>query len=137
VAVEKSNTEDFTAEYTALSRKDRTRREAKLQKAYKKYLEKTVGHTVSRHKIKIDGQVLYTDLYDETTDDLIEVKSSNDRVTVRLALGQILDYARIIKPTHKTVVFPAKPVQGVVELLLDHQVCPVWQTADGEFAAEA
>lgn len=130
VPVEKSNTEHFVAEYKALSRKERTRTEAKLQKKYKKYLESTLNRTVCRHRISIDGQVLYTDLFDQTTEDLIEVKSSVDRNTMRLALGQILDYSAIVKPVHRTLLLPERPAVSLVNLLQTHNIKIVWW--DGE-----
>jgi hypothetical protein len=130
VPVEKSNKEHFDAECKALSKKERTRIEAKLQKKYRKHLESDLNRTVCRHQILIDGQTLYTDLYDETADDLIEVKSSTDRKTMRLALGQILDYAQILNPASRTLLVPNKPLQSVVVLFQSHNIRVVWW--DGE-----
>jgi hypothetical protein len=131
VPVEKSNAESFVAEYKALSRKERSRAEAKLQKKYRKHLESSLHRQVSRHQISIDGQLLYTDLYDETTDDLIEVKSSVDRNTMRLALGQILDYSSVVNPAHRTLVVPEEPKRGLLDLFRAHGVRVVWPEGDG------
>lgn len=130
IPVESHVAEDFAAEYKALGRQDRTRKEAKLQKRYEKYLKNTLGHEVCRHEIRIDSQVLYTDLFDETTDELIEVKSSIERSTMRLALGQILDYAQVLRPTHCAVLVPTEPAQGVIELFRHHGVRVVWRSGD-------
>ncbi|WP_210085557.1 hypothetical protein [Mycobacterium sp. OAE908] len=130
IPVEEQLTEDFAAEYKALSRKDRTRKEAKLQKRYERYLNNALRHKTCRHEICVDDQTLYTDLYDETIDDLIEVKSSVERSTMRLALGQILDYAKIINPTNRTILVPRRPVRGIIELFHHHGVRVVWR--DGQ-----
>lgn len=135
VPVENSYTEQFTAAYEAMAFADRTRREAALQRKYQEHLE-AQGHTVTRKRINVDGQTLYSDLYDEDTDDLIEVKSLNDRVTMRLALGQILDYAFIAKPAVLTVVVARRPTEGIIRLYQQHSVRVVWPNADGEFEPE-
>lgn len=135
VPVENSFTEQFSTAYQAMAAAERTRREATVQRKYQKYLE-AQGHTVTRKRIIVDGQTLYSDLYDEDADDLIEVKSLNDRVTMRLALGQILDYAFIVKPAILTVVVPKRPAEGIIRLYQKHSVRVVWPNAHGEFHSE-
>ncbi|MCX5044671.1 hypothetical protein OG921_16005 [Aldersonia sp. NBC_00410] len=130
IPVEKSSTESFVAEYKALSKKERTRTEAKLQKKYTDYLATAYDRVVCQHQIRIDGQTLYTDLYDEAMDELIEVKSSIDRNTMRLALGQILDYAEIVKPAHRTLVVPGRPGDSLLTLFHAHKIKVVWWNGD-------
>jgi hypothetical protein len=100
------------------------------------YLE-AKGHKLSRHQIASDGTYLYTDIYDATTDDLIEVKSSTDRVTMRLALGQILDYAELIEPspTIRTVLVPRQPTRTIIDLFKQHGVRIVWANDGYAFTA--
>jgi hypothetical protein len=126
--------EEFTAEYGALPSDCRRRREAKLQDAYETYL-RGMNHKVSRYQIPVDGQYLYADLYDETTGDLIEVKASSDRVSMRLALGQILDYAKLVEHSIRTVLVPDRPAQGVIDLFQDYRVRIVWPDGAGRFQA--
>lgn len=135
VPVENSFTEQFTAAYQAMAAAERTRREATIQRKYQQHLE-AQGHTVTRKQVIVDGQTLYSDLYDEDTDDLIEVKSLSDRVTMRLALGQILDYGFIVKPAILTVVVPKRPAEGIIRLYQNHSVRVVWPNAHGEFNSE-
>jgi hypothetical protein len=135
VPVENSFTEQFSTAYQAMAAAERTRREATVQRNYQEYLE-AQGHTVTRKRIIVDGQTLYSDLYDEDADDLIEVKSLNDRVTMRLALGQILDYAFIVKPAILTVVVPKRPAEGIIRLYRKHLVRVVWLDAHGGFHSE-
>jgi hypothetical protein len=127
-------TEKFTAEYRALPSDCRQRREAKLQDAYAMYL-RGMNHKVSRHQIPVDGQYLYTDLFDETTGDLIEAKASSDRVSMRLALGQILDYAKLVEHSIRTVLVPDPPAQGIIDLFHDYRVRIVWPDGASGFKA--
>lgn len=122
----------FTAELRALGSCARERREGLLQSEYQAYLEES-DHEVCTYEIPIDGVWLETDLYVVDTDELIEVKSSVDRVTMRLALGQILDYARIVKPSIKTVLVPDEPVASLRDLFFDHGVRLIWRDGKGGF----
>ena len=75
--------------------------------------------------------VLATDLYDVTTDDLIEVKSSIAHETLRLALGQILDYERFISPKLRTLVVPERPAQEMIDLFSTLAIRVAWPEDDG------
>jgi len=134
VPLEQSVAERFTVDRKLTEPKDRERREAALQKAYARYLQ-SLGHRVIRKAITVPGELgtLYTDLYDATTDDLIEVKSSSDRNTIRLALGQILDYARYVKPRTCTILLPSPPAGDLIDLLNSLEVQAVWLTQDHRF----
>lgn len=70
---------------------------------------------------------MYTDLYDEDAMELVEVKASSDRATVRLALGQVLDYVRFIPGAAAAVLLPAKPSADLVELLISRAVSVIWE----------
>lgn len=61
-----------------------------------------------------------------TDDNLIEVKGSVDRFTMRLALGQILDYARYVSPAWKTVLVPSQPEPEILELFDASGVALIW-----------
>ncbi len=130
IPIEKQNAESFAAEYKVLSRKDRNRKEAKLLKSYENYLNNVLLHATCRHEISIDGEVLYTDLFDEYAEELIEVKSSIERNVMRLALGQILDYAKALNPKSRAVLVPCEPPRGIFELFRDHGVRIIWCSGD-------
>ncbi|WP_238419507.1 hypothetical protein [Gordonia sp. 'Campus'] len=101
---------------TDRSTAERLRREADLQERYRQHLLAR-GHEVMRYEIRTpSGAVLATDLHDITDDDLIEVKSSVDRETMRLALGQILDYARFVNPKRRTLLVPEMPPHEMADL---------------------
>lgn len=134
VSVENHLSERFSVERKALAATARERREAKLQEEYRRYLL-AMGHPVSRYKIPVDGQYLYTDLHDEELNELIEVKASVDRVTMRLALGQVLDYARLISPSSAAVVVPERPSQGIIDLFREHGIRLIWPNDAAGFDA--
>lgn len=110
------------------------RREAELQKRYRDYLE-SAGHTTCRQRIDLPGgsHPLYTDLFCMTTRELIEVKSDSGRVTMRLALGQVLDYARYVAPISAAVVVPDEPAPDMADLLLRNGIAVVWEDEPGRF----
>jgi len=135
IPVESNTAETFKVNAPELSDEERTREEAGLQNAYKEHLE-AQGHQVYSINIPVDGIHLRADLYDATQDELIEVKSSIDRNTIRLGLGQILDYARIVKPQRLTLLLPDLPSASLLRLLADHKVRVVYRTPEGHFAEE-
>ncbi|MGW5300919.1 hypothetical protein ACWEQV_21990 [Rhodococcus aetherivorans] len=110
------------------------RRESALQHRYQDFLEER-GHLVSRQKIEVPGEPypLYTDLFDTTTGELIEAKSECGRVTIRQALGQILDYSRYVEHKSKAVLLPSKPSEDIIALLRSYRIAVVWESPDGKF----
>jgi 5-methylcytosine-specific restriction protein A len=102
------------------------RREAELSDRLEAYLRDR-GHTVGRFEIQVKGKTsrLLTDLYDATAHVLYEIKGSNRREYVRMALGQLLDYRRYVstdehpEPPRCVGVFPFPPDEDMVELLAD------------------
>lgn len=114
-----------------LSPAERHRREAALQDRYQHHLI-DLGHNVMTYRIPTaSGAVLATDLFDVTADELIEVKSSIDRETLRLALGQILDYERFIRPKLRTLLVPERPAQEMVDLFSTLAIRVAWPHDDG------
>lgn len=130
VAVETATVESFQVAEACNSVAERKRREAMLQNCYRRHLEKQ-QHEVMRNQITtIDGDVLLTDLYDVTTDTLIEAKASTDRMTLRLALGQILDYGRYLGSPRMLVLTPECPSSEMLELFHSSGIGSVWPAGD-------
>ena len=110
-----------------------TRREQRLVLAYVEHLENQ-GHTVSRGKYRPDrsDSVLASDLVDETNGVLYEAKGDVRRASVRMAIGQLLDYRRFEPPSMGlAVLLPRLPVQDLIELILTVPASAVWRTTDG------
>ena len=78
---------------------------------------------------------LYVDLFDRRHWRLFEAKTDIDRVTLRTAVGQLLDYKRFFtrKPS-LGVLLPARPSESSLDYLLDSHVAVIWRTPTGRFS---
>jgi hypothetical protein len=86
------------------------RREADLVHRYRAHLHR-LGHQVSRLRVLPPGESapLYSDLWDATTQDLIEAKGTVSREHLRMAVGQLLDYGRFAGAKTHTLLVPSCP----------------------------
>lgn len=77
----------------------------------------TVRHDDNPVNLRIDA-------LDEETKTLIEAKSSPHRTHVLHAIGQLLDYGRLV-PRHerKMILLPAQPARDLFELCDVHRIC--------------
>jgi hypothetical protein len=126
--IEKHLTGTFTVSTDQAPRTAR-RREADLVRDYVKHLE-TMGHQVSRHRIFPSGeaQPLRTDVYDHTDNVLTEAKGDTARPSVRMAVGQLLDYRRHIKPAPKlAALFPVSPRADLRDFCATLNIATIWQ----------
>ncbi len=128
VAVEQQWTEKA---FVAPSRQEyeAERREQRLVLAFLERLRKE-GHSVDRLKIVPPGEAkpLFCDLIDNTTHTLYEAKGTVERGAIRMAIGQLLDYARFVQPRPRlAVLVPARPRADLMELLASADVGVIWQ----------
>jgi len=94
-----------------------TQTEASLVERFQTYLETSHNRVIERYKIKTPVGVLYTDAADTTANILYEAKGTAERMSVRLALGQVLDYGRYVKHCTLAVLLPNPPDADLIELL--------------------
>ena len=81
--------------------------------------------------IPVGSATLYSDLADVTDNVLYEAKGSADRMSIRLALGQVLDYGRYVEGSRLAILLAEAPAADLVELLEAHGVgCVVETTSD-------
>lgn len=109
------------------------RREAVLVQQYKRYAE-AQQRTLVRFRIQPKGEAkpLFTDLFDEGSNLLIEAKGTVTREAIRMALGQLLDYARFITPTPRMAVLVPSPLrEDLQQLLKQNGVGIIEQTGEG------
>ena len=109
------------------------RREQSLVRAYVDHLE-SQGHRVTRHRYQLHGAIpsLVCDLVDETDDVLYEAKGDVRRSSVRMAIGQLLDYRRFESPsTRLAILLPRQPAQDLMGLIRSVPASAVWRTKDG------
>jgi hypothetical protein len=97
------------------------RREAALVKALRKWWTRRDGDEAVR-RVAIEpagaGAILYADLFNMATRELVEAKADCDRESIRMAIGQLADYRRFIEgEVICKVLLPAKPLGDLVDLL--------------------
>lgn len=94
------------------------REEAQLVAQFEHWL-RNQSHDPQRLRIKIPGErhELVTDTYDLTAGVLYEAKSKSDRASVRLAIGQLLDYLRFASEASGRILLPDEPSPDVKRLI--------------------
>jgi hypothetical protein len=114
-----------------------TRREQKLVLRYEEIL-KAQGHEVCRLQLWPTGEPapFYSDLYDRTMNTLVEAKGSVARSSFRMAIGQLADYARLVKPSpKKAILVPERPRPDLVKLAKSEGIGVIWPKSSGGFTA--
>ena len=94
--------------------------EKKLVKKYSDYLSEKKFGVLKRNQIDIKNEnTIYTDGWIEKKRLLIEAKANSTREKIRMAIGQLLDYERHVKPKPKklAVLIPKKPREDLIHLL--------------------
>jgi hypothetical protein len=126
VAVEEQHTEKA---YVAPDREPYVAElgEAKLVGLYRDHL-RTQGHEVSRLRIVPPGESrpLYSDLWVESTRELIEAKGTVSRDHLRQAVGQLLDYGRFADAKSHAILLPSRPRADLLAYLDFARVCVIY-----------
>lgn len=112
------------------------RREADLVQRYVAQLRRE-GHDVHRLRIVPPGESapLFSDVWDDTTGELVEAKPSVSREYMRMAVGQLLDYRRFVKAKHLAVLVPTRPRADIREYLKSVDVGWIYES-DGSWSTE-
>jgi hypothetical protein len=97
---------------------------------------RNLGHEVFRHRILPSGEArpLFTDLYDESLDMLVEAKGTVERNAIRMAIGQLADYKRFVsdsKPRHVAVLLPSEPRKDLCDLLASQGIDLIFKSQTG------
>lgn len=108
-------------------------KEALLSARFREFLVQSHGREVKRYKITTPRGLLFTDIADITSSVLYEAKGTAERMAVRLALGQVLDYGRYVDGASLAVLLPEAPDADLVELLESHGVGCVVEAQPGSF----
>jgi hypothetical protein len=107
------------------------KKEEKLVRAYEAYLKKS-NRILSANwygRLQCDG-------YEETRKNLVEAKSSVKREHIRMAVGQLLDYAHLgkdgIGKVHMAILLPGKPDKDIGLWLKNSlKISIIWKTSRG------
>lgn len=108
------------------------RREAQLVQRYADWLMARGGQ-VGQRLITPPGRMvpLRTDLFDLHRNEIVEAKGSTDRSSVRMALGQIIDYSQYVPGARRAVLFPTRPPGDMVRLLVGLGISCVYENGQG------
>lgn len=110
------------------------RREQKLVREFLLSLEDQ-GHVVCRLQLlpSQEPAPIFCDLYDKTTNTLYEAKGTVARQAIRMAIGQLADYTRLVQPTpQKALLVPQQPRPDLCDLLSRENIAIIWRD-DGEW----
>jgi hypothetical protein len=111
------------------------RREAALVKKYKIFAESQRRELVRiRIRPKGEAKPLFTDLYEPASNLLIEAKGTVTREAIRMAVGQLLDYARFITPKPQLAVLVPSPLRSDLRELLNQNNIGVIEDTGGGFS---
>ncbi|MBP2304769.1 restriction endonuclease [Azospirillum melinis] len=108
------------------------RREAKLVLALRDHL-RSQSHTVVRLKLLPEGEAkpILTDLYDKTTNLLVEAKGSTERGAIRMAIGQLADYRRFLDAPECAILLPSEPRSDLRRLAAAEAITLIWPVESG------
>ena len=132
IPVERQHTEQTMVEPSGGPYKV-TRREQKLVLNYEAFLLAD-GHDICRLRLWPKGEPapFLSDLYDRTTNTLVEAKGSATRAAFRMAIGQLADYARLAKSKPKrAILLPEKPRPDLLKLAKSQGIGVIWADGDG------
>jgi hypothetical protein len=104
------------------------RREQKLVLSFGDYLE-AQGHETCRLQFSPPGEaaLLFCDLFDKTARTLYESKGTVTRAAVRMAIGQLADYARLVEPRpERAILLPERPRDDLLALAASENIGVVW-----------
>jgi hypothetical protein len=103
------------------------RREGKLVQAFCEYL-RSKGYAVQRLQVLPTGEVkpIFSDLYIPEIPLLVEAKGTVERGSIRMALGQLLDYRRFVEQARCAILVPSQPRSDIAELVRSAGVELYW-----------
>ena len=76
---------------------------------------------------------LFADLFDNTTSELCEAKSSAERGYIRTAIGQLMDYGRYLEPATQAILLPERPSSDLLELIKIAGLVCIFEETIGAF----
>jgi hypothetical protein len=131
VPIEQHLTERFVIEGSREPR-EAERREQRLVRQYVQYLE-SQGHDVCRLQLRPRDEPtpLFCDLFDKTTQTLVEAKGSVARPAIRMAVGQLADYARLKPRARTAILLPQQPRRDLLDLADSQGIDLIWPEENG------
>jgi hypothetical protein len=108
------------------------RREAGLVEEFARFL-RMLGLSVRRQRLVPDGErrPLFTDLYVEGLNLIVEAKGSATRENMRMAIGQLVDYSRFFDAPKCAILLPTPPRKDLATLAASQQIVLIWPVEQG------
>lgn len=93
------------------------RRESKLVQSLCRHL-RSKGYAVHRLQVLPQGEAkpIFSDLYVPKIPLLVEAKGTVERGSIRMALGQLMDYRRFVHGARCAILLPSQPRMDIIEL---------------------
>ena len=109
------------------------RTEADLVKRYADHMEQLDHEVIGRrYRVAGESRPFRADLFLRDLNVLVEAKANPHRGSVRMAIGQLLDYQRYEHPTPDlAVLLPSKPSGDLMDLLSSLSISCIWEHAGG------
>lgn len=98
------------------------------------------GRDICRLQLRPEGEPapLFCDLYDRTSNTLVEAKGSIARSAFRMAIGQLADYVRLVDPApQKLILVPEEPRPDLLDLAKSQGIAVTWPADDGGFVTRS
>ena len=134
IAPEVARVESFDIRSVAALR-TAERREGKLVERLITWWKTRDGwDAVYRHEIRpeVGARPLFTDLFNRVTNQLVEAKGTAEREDIRMAIGQLVDYARFVSPAPELyVLLPELPSHDLRDLLATAGIGLILPSSDG------
>jgi hypothetical protein len=93
---------------------------------------KAMGDEVGAILVPLPGKrAMRNDIFNCTRSALVEAKQAPTRENIRMAIGQILDYARSWDTKHRAVHLPNKPEADLLSLLDSVAIKAIWPDGAG------
>ena len=81
------------------------------------------------------GSLLLTDAYDTSKKLLLEAKATTERPSIRMAIGQLLDYSLLApKGARLAILVPSMPSDDLIRVAALANIEVVWQLPNGDFS---
>lgn len=95
---------------------------------------KKKGFFPERGKYSVSGSTLYSDIFIESQNVLIEAKADASRESCRMAVGQLLDYTRFHNPRPKLVcLLGSEPISDMASYFSSVGIFVLWENPEGLF----
>lgn len=105
------------------------KKEARLLEEYNNYRKGRKLEILKRHSLQppLLKKPLFTDGFENESKTLVEAKAGNQREKIRMAIGQLFDYRKLleecnVKVNNLAILVPSCPSQDLLDLLKDLKI---------------